>query len=391
MKTNRGSTRDARARCAVVLTACILTSAVVLLAQSGAASAPSFRNGKEVYDRGCITCHGPSGRGTPKSTLGFEPPKTFPDFTVCNATAREANRDWKAIITNGGPARGFSDIMPSFAEMLTSEQIDMVIEHLRALCREDWPRGELNLPRALVSEKAFPEDEAVISGTVNAGTPGAADFTLVYERRFGARNQIELSLPVSADQQDAGNWVAGVGDVALGYKRVLLSNLRSGSILAAQGEMVLPTGDASKGLGTGVLFFEGFASYGQLLPKQSFFQFQAGFELPTQPEEANRAVFWRTLVGKSLAQDSGFGRMWTPMVELLADRELETGQRTNWDLVPQFQVTLSARQHVRANVGVKIPVNDRAARPKQILFYLLWDWFDGGLREGWRGPRNGSR
>ena len=126
---------------------------------SGGSSAAA---GREVFRRGCITCHGPDGRGTPRSTLGFEPPSTFPDFTGGKATAREPNHDWKAIITDGGPARGFSEIMPSFAEALTAEQIDELVQYLRSLCRESsWPRGELNLPRGLMTEKAFPEDEAV--------------------------------------------------------------------------------------------------------------------------------------------------------------------------------------------------------------------------------------
>jgi mono/diheme cytochrome c family protein len=383
-RMNRENGMLGRTLSAVILVAAMLLPAKGVLARQGAGNNSNYHTGKDVYQGGCITCHGPDGRGTPLSTLGFEPPATFPDFTVCKATAREPDIDWKAIISHGGPARGFSDIMPSFVELLTSGQIDMVIKYLRSLCREDWPRGELNLPLALVSEKAFPEDEALLRGTVNAqGDPGAA-FSLGYERRFGAKNQIEAVLPFSFNRQDGGTWIGGVGDIVLGYKRVLISSLRSGSILSVQGETILPTGNRSKGLGTGVLFFETFASYGQLLPKQCFFQFQSGIELPTRPEEASRAAYWRTLFGKSLRQGSGFGRMWTPMVELLADRELESGQKTNWDLLPQFQVTLSARQHIRANIGIRLPVNDAGIRPKQIMFYLLWDWFDGGLRDGWK-------
>ena len=71
------------------------------------------------------------------------------------------------------------------------------------------------------------------------------------------------------------------------------------------------------------------------------------------------------------------------MVELLADREFESEAKVQWDVVPQFQVTLSRRQHIRANLGVRIPVNQTAGRPIQIMFYLLWDRFDGGLTEGW--------
>jgi hypothetical protein len=71
------------------------------------------------------------------------------------------------------------------------------------------------------------------------------------------------------------------------------------------------------------------------------------------------------------------------MVELLADRELVRGERINWDLLPQVHVTLSKRQHIMANFGVRFPLTNAGARTTEIMFYLLWDWFDGGLREGW--------
>jgi len=51
--------------------------------------------------------------------------------------------------------------------------------------------------------------------------------------------------------------------------------------------------------------------------------------------------------------------------------------------VPQFQVTLNTRQHIMANFGVRIPLDKPGTRSTQFAFYLLWDWFDGGLRDGW--------
>jgi hypothetical protein len=95
-------------------------------------------------------------------------------------------------------------------------------------------------------------------------------------------------------------------------------------------------------------------------------------------------VFWRVAAGKTFAQGKGFGRIWTPIVEFLADRELETGAKTNWDVLPQFQVSLSKRQHILANLGVRFPINNRLGRSTEVVFYLLWDWFDGGLRDGWK-------
>ncbi len=71
------------------------------------------------------------------------------------------------------------------------------------------------------------------------------------------------------------------------------------------------------------------------------------------------------------------------MVEILADREFETLARTNWDIVPQFQVSLNRRQHVRVNIGIRQPLNNTEGRSTQLAFYALWDFFDGGLRDGW--------
>ena len=121
----------------------------------------------------------------------------------------------------------------------------------------------------------------------------------------------------------------------------------------------------------------------QRLPGRGFIQIQTGAELPTDTKKAPQAAFWRTAVGKTLVQNHGYGRIWTPMVEFVADRDLETGARTNWDIVPQMQVSLSKRQHVIVSGGVRRPVNNLSGRRTQVMFYVLWDFFDGGLREGW--------
>src|SRR5215813_640175 len=142
--------------------------------------------GEEIFKASCIGCHGPNGTGQSQSLIGFEPPATFPDFTDCNGSTRERTADWSAIIHEGGPIRGFSEIMPSWKEALTTEQIDKVLGYLRSRCEESgWPLGELNLPRALFTEKAFPEDEWVLTTTVNTSGPGEVSSALIYEKRLG--------------------------------------------------------------------------------------------------------------------------------------------------------------------------------------------------------------
>ncbi len=71
------------------------------------------------------------------------------------------------------------------------------------------------------------------------------------------------------------------------------------------------------------------------------------------------------------------------MVEFLASRELESGHKTRWDILPQCQITLNRRQHIMLNLGIRIPVRETADRDPEFLVYLLWDWFDGGLLQGW--------
>jgi hypothetical protein len=147
--------------------------------------------------------------------MGFEPPETFPDFTQCDQTTPEENLAWKAIIRDGGPTRGFSQIMPAFGDALTDEQIDAVIGYLRSLCKDDrWPRGELNLPRALATEKAFPESETVLTSAFNAQHSPGIDSEIAYEHRLGKRSQLEVAVPFSFIHRDSGGLSGGVGDVS---------------------------------------------------------------------------------------------------------------------------------------------------------------------------------
>lgn len=370
--------------CRRSLLASLLVAPILFAPFAWAQNSPSERDARsaELYRAACATCHGADGRGRTSAELGFDIP--LPDFTDCDFASREPNPDWGAIIHEGGPVRGFDRMMPSFGEALTDDEIELALVHLRSFCRNpDWPRGELNLPRALFTEKAYPEDEAVIETTIATEGDDSITHKFVWEQRFGTRNQMEISLPVTrADLGGSDGWTNGVGDLALGIKHVLLHNLESGSILSVGGELALSTGDEQRGFGKGSNVFETYLSYGKMLPRNSFVQLQAIGEFPTEngfdDEMSLRGVFGRTWTA-----DGPYGRAWTPMIEVLGARDWVGGADTNWDVVPQFQVTLNRRQHVIAAAGVRVPVTDRSVRETELVFYLLWDWFDGGVLEGW--------
>jgi hypothetical protein len=54
-------------------------------------------------------------------------------------------------------------------------------------------------------------------------------------------------------------------------------------------------------------------------------------------------------------------------------------------VVPQLQVTLSARQHIAANVGVRTPITEREGRSTQVLVKQRWDWLGGPFVVGGKG------
>jgi mono/diheme cytochrome c family protein len=356
-----------------------LTSMLTALAALAASPALAQTEAGRIYATACAACHGSDGRGAPAVASAY--PLVPPDFTDCSFATREPDSDWIAVSHAGGPARGFDRLMPAFGEALTGEEIELAVNHVRTFCTNAaWPRGELNLPRALVTEKAYPEDEAVL--TVIAAK-GAVTNKFVYERRFGPRNQVEVIVPLAFSERRPGDWTGGVGDLAFAFKRALAHSLRRGRILSGAVELITPTGSTERGIGGGKTAVEPFLAFGQMLPGDAFVQLQVGGELPVDRGRADEA-FWRTAAGRSFSQGAlGFGRAWSPMVELLGVRELTSGARVHWDVVPQMQVTLSTRQHIMASAGVRIPVNEREGRPTQAMVYLLWDWFDGGLLAGW--------
>ena len=119
-----------------------------------------WEEAKELYTDACASCHGDDGKG---KVAGLGVTAELPDFTWCAFNSEESDRDWALVVAEGGPAAGRSEQMPAFREALTEQQINLVIAYVRTFCTEDWPSGDLNFPRPLVTEKAYPENEVVLS------------------------------------------------------------------------------------------------------------------------------------------------------------------------------------------------------------------------------------
>ncbi len=186
--------------------------------------------------------------------------------------------------------------------------MDDVIAYLRTFCKNDkhFPLGVLNLPRAIVTEKAFLEDKLVVSTAANVRGPGSWTTDVIQEQTFAGKNQLEVDVPVNYARINSA-WTSGTGDITVGMKRELFSSERAGSILSLQGGVLLPTGDSDRGFGTGTTQFEPFAAYDQLITNRTFAQFEQGADLPVNTSVSPRSLFFRSAFGASVAPDHGLG------------------------------------------------------------------------------------
>ncbi|HUE30980.1 MAG TPA: cytochrome c, partial [Verrucomicrobiae bacterium] len=143
-------------------------------------------SGAEVYAQACAPCHGADGRGAPAGS-GITVP--LPDFSDCSVSTAETTANWAGLVRHGGPFLGMSDQMPAFGDALTDEEVHAVLAYLRGFCAEPrYPIGDLNYRRPVFVEKAFPEDELILGGEIEAARR-ARSYTseLELEARVGPR------------------------------------------------------------------------------------------------------------------------------------------------------------------------------------------------------------
>ncbi len=151
------------------------------------------RTGGEMYSAWCATCHGPTGRADGESTptLANQPH----DFTDCRIIGGEADYNVFRTIKEGGAAVGLSDTMPAYGEALTDDQIHALVDHLRSFCADQprWVRSSLSFPRWFEGDKAFPENEVVL--TPSRQRDGTWGLELAADLRPWAATAVEVEIP----------------------------------------------------------------------------------------------------------------------------------------------------------------------------------------------------
>ena len=88
-----------------------------------------LRQGREVYQHYCRTCHGETGAGDGFNAYNLDPhPRDLSDPAFQKA---KTDADLKDVVRRGGLGVGLSALMPPYGHTLTPDQVDQVVGYLR--------------------------------------------------------------------------------------------------------------------------------------------------------------------------------------------------------------------------------------------------------------------
>jgi len=337
-----------------------------------------------LYQENCAACHGANGRADPNHPMIKQMGVIPADFQDALFASREPSDDFFIVVKFGGAAKGFSELMPAFEDRLNDEQINAVVSYVKNLAGDQgYPSGDMNFILPIRSKKAFPEDEVVwkmsYTDNIGGGNRDQLRNVLELERRFFKNWQWSLEVRHAVDDgvDDGGN---NIDQIEPGLKAVLYANAENQSIISAGTLLAIKTEE--RAASDEIIPF---IAFGKGLSRNFTFQGTARANLPVDGfsdgvMELSGVVHWIP---------SLWPQTFKPGLEIVSAFPFERGAGINRrefaqiSLIPQAQIGLNTRGHVALNIGAELPLNDTGRYDYRAFIYLLWDFADGGLFEGW--------
>ncbi len=121
-----------------ILLATLVLSCALFFA-AGPSQAADSAKGQEIYTTFCATCHGPTGLGDGVAAAALDPkPRDLSSAAILEGYTDEYLVN---VITNGGAAVGKSPMMTAWAGIISPEDIDNVVAHIRQnLCKCEYKK-----------------------------------------------------------------------------------------------------------------------------------------------------------------------------------------------------------------------------------------------------------
>ena len=307
--------------------------------------------GRAVFEQYCVLCHGSDAKGM--GLLAKTLPVPPADLTDCRRTSEDPVDVIEGTIRHGGSYVRLSPVMPAWQGTLTDEQITDAASYVKTLCRDpDWVPGELNLPRPLITDKAYPEQEAIVGGRLGRGPSKTTEAFGTIEYRLNGLTNVELTTSYLNVRPDGGQPDSGLGDSVLSLNRVVAFSQANRWLTSAGLGLGLPTGSQSRGLGSGDLVWEPFVRGGWDW-HQVVIQGDAVLSLPQKNTDVNSVFMYDVAIGRYFKPEP---RMQiTPMIEFNSETPLNgpTSSVTKSVVLPEIRVQWL---HWSTAVGVQVPI-----------------------------------
>jgi hypothetical protein len=339
--------------------------------------------GRAVFETHCAACHGSDGKGDGPAAASL--PVKPANLTDCRRTAEDDIEMIDAIIHHGGSYAGMSPVMPAWDKVLTAMEISDVAAYEKSLCDDpNWVPGELSFPRPLITGKAIPEQEVILSGKYTRNfsnlspggqdLPGTSQYSLTFdgsiEYRINGRTEVEVEAPLEVINNNPGYSTAGLGDMAVSLKYVLFFSVEHLTIVSAGLELGLPTGRSNKGLGSGELTWEPYLRAGWRWD-DVILQGDMSLELPQQSANTDSVLLYDLALGYEYEPDPRLEIV--PMVELNTEMPVngDDGGRAISALLPELRIKWLTWS---AGAGVQVPFTHLKNYDIQTLFDVTYEY-----------------
>jgi len=339
---------------------------IVTLAYAAITGDPT--RGKVVFQQSCFLCHGVDAKGN--GYLAASLPVQPANLTSCRIVSEDPVEMIEGVVRHGGAWAGLSPAMPAWEGTLTDQQIADVASYVKTLCTDpNWVPGELNLPRALITGKAFPEQEAILGARFGRNSNKVTELFAELEYRVNGRTGIEVT-PRYQWMTGMGGSESGIGDTSISVRHVVAWDPVQLWLATIGLELSLPTGSKSRGLGTGEVVWEPFVRGGWDW-HQVVLQTSLALVLPTETSNTNAAFAYDIAIGRYFQPDPRL--QITPMVEFNSETRMTGTARgaTMSAVLPEVRVKWLQWS---AAVGVQVPITGLRDFDVRPLFDIVYEY-----------------